>query len=90
MTPDALHGQDGKTNHTFEIRCSAERDLRDGRKVKCRRFLGNLNVHSITLICPRCGRRILITAKPIQGFKFLLLPEEKPLISAKKEENFNG
>lgn len=71
-------------NQTFEIRCSNTRDARAG-KVTCRRYLGKIDEHSITLICPRCSRRYLIVHNEKGGFTAVKLRDEK-LLNSKPEK----
>ena len=71
-------------NQTFEIRCSNKRPTRGG-DVVCRRYLGKIDERSITIICPRCGRRFLITREGVKGLQIVRLPEEK-LLDSKPEE----
>lgn len=67
---------------TIEIRCSTERRTKGrDRKTRCNRYLGTMDEHSITLLCPNCGGHVVIVRTEDGVAMGHIPPREKPLIS---------
>lgn len=61
---------------TTVIRCSKKHEKKSGGDVTCRRFLAKLDEQALTLICPKCSQKYLITRKALRGFDVISLPSE--------------
>lgn len=69
---------------TTVIRCSKKHEKKSGGEVTCRRFLAKIDEQALTLICPKCGQKVLVTRKALHGFDVVNLPSET-LIPESKE-----
>lgn len=61
---------------TTVIRCSQKHEKKSGGEVTCRRFLAKIDEQALTLICPKCGQKYLVSRKAIRGFDVVRLPRE--------------
>lgn len=67
------------------IRCSKKHEKKSGGEVICRRFLGKIDEHALTLVCPKCGAKYLVSRRALHGFDVVRLPVGQDLIPATKE-----
>lgn len=58
--------------------------MRSGEDVTCRRFLAKIDEQALTLICPKCGQKYLVSRRAVHGFDVVRLPGED-LIPTTKE-----
>ncbi len=70
---------------TTVIRCSKKHTKKSGGDVTCRRFLAALDEQSLTLKCPKCGQKYLVSRKAMRGFDVICLAGEA-LIPVLKEQ----
>ncbi len=67
------------------IRCSQKHEKKSGGDVTCRRFLAKIDEQALTLICPKCGQKYLVSRKAIRGFDVVRLPREALISESPKE-----
>lgn len=70
---------------TTVIRCSQKHEKKSGGDVTCRRFLAKIDDQALTLICPKCGQKYLVSRKAIHGFDVVRLPREALIPGTPKE-----
>jgi predicted RNA-binding Zn-ribbon protein involved in translation (DUF1610 family) len=70
---------------TTVIRCSEKHDKKSGGEVTCRRFLAKIDEQALTLICPKCGQKYLVSRRAIRGFDVVRLPREALIPESPKE-----
>ncbi len=69
---------------TTVIRCSQKHDTKSKGEVTCRRFLAKIDEQALTLICPKCGQKYLVSRGAFRGFDVVRLPGQA-LIPEQKE-----
>lgn len=70
---------------TTVIRCSKKHSTKSSGEALCRRFLAKIDEQALTLICPKCGQKYLVSRRALHGFDVVRLPVGQDLIPETKE-----